>query len=137
LLYPKSNFNTEILDNVLKGTSPPLEVLMVKITKKKIDTCSVKEFEIRTTTVGETSFKFFEPIKYSGYFNYKNHIVLVYGDVGVFNFFIKSTHHKYFSFLNYTHDDNRPPVAVEPYVYLYNVIDDKYVLQAAGMPLGF
>jgi hypothetical protein len=137
LLSARSNFKYEVLDNILKGTMPPSGILMLKITKERVDTCVGKGFELRLTTLAKDSYKFLSPINYSGYFNYKNHLVLVYGDIGVVDFFIKSTTSKYFDFLDYKPVNNLPPVAIEPFVYVYSVKNNKCTLVDSGMLLSF
>jgi len=122
LLLPDSNFKVEILDRLIKEPTDTGTILMVRIEhnapmigQKGID----PDDEIWITALRANDFSMFKFIKdkYIGYFEYKGHIALVYGNTNGEDFFSKLGLSKEFPFLSLKPYDE--PVSFEPTAFVY------------------
>src|SRR6185503_7132557 len=141
LLNKKNNFNVDIFNDALTYTSHSSDVIMLRIAKivQKASDDSIA-YELRVAVLDQRAFKFFNfnRDKYFGFFNYRKHFVLVYGDNSADYFFSKVNFKKRFEFMPekpYDFDKN-PPISVEPSVFLYNYKNGRLKLKDTGM-LGF
>jgi hypothetical protein len=125
LLAPNENFKVGIINCVLDDSSDSSAVIMIRIQEKSRKNIRENEsYEVRVTKLGMGDFSFFNFVndKYFGYFEYKKHIVLVYGDNDNGFFFSKEKIRKRFNFLSIKkYDDKKhPPISIEPIVFIYN-----------------
>lgn len=127
LLIPKKNFKQEILNCVFDATIQASDVIMLRIGKEsKSDKRFIENesFEIRVTLLTPRDFALFNLLndKYLGYFKYKKHIILVYGDAKAEVFFLNTKSKKKFDFLSIKskRNPNNPPVSLEPNVLIYH-----------------
>jgi hypothetical protein len=139
LLIPNKNFRTEILDCVYKDRLDSSNVVMLGIHKNNVQN-EKDNYELRVTTLTLKEFAFFSFIedKYLGYFEYRSHLVLVYGDDNTKHFFSNTNVIKEFDFLPLKPNDykNKPPVSLEPIAFIYNFKNGQFNQIDSGV-LGF
>jgi hypothetical protein len=141
LLNEKSNFDNEILDPEIEKSFKPSDVIMLRVSKPELQTKSDSTaLEVGVTTLDRSSFIYFSFVhdKYFGFFNYQNHLVLVYGDDSPSYFFNKTTAKKSFEFMPmkaYVIDRNHPPIPIEANLSLYSYKNGKF--KSIDTRLGF
>lgn len=140
LLIPKNNFKPEILNRVYDSTYASSDVIMLRIAKEDKTNNVAKgnvnlEFRVVMLEVGMFASFTLVKDKYFGYFEYKKHIVLVYGDENTEKFFLKTGYRKTFSFLlvKINRNINKPPVSLEPNVLIYHYSDGVFSEVESGM----
>src|ERR1700733_11166704 len=139
LLVPKENFQSEIINCVFDDFPDSSSVIMLRIQKSDKQNITSKvddDYKLRITKLMTKDFAFFNLVsdKYFGYFTYKKHVVLVYGDKNIGYFFKKTKAERHFDFLSVKrYDDvNNPPIAIEPEVFVYDFINGKFTPSIAG-----
>ncbi len=126
LLDLNKNFKPAIIDTALKLSQNPTDIVMLHIAKKN-QLNATETYQLSLSTLESKEFAYFDPIKYYGYFEYKNHFILVYGDNSPVHFFIKTTLKKQFAFLpTKTRDPNEPPISIENDSIVYTFTKGQY-----------
>lgn len=139
LLVPKGTFNPNILDCVFDDFPDSTSVIMLRIQinyQKDTSPKHIPRYDVRITKLRPKNFAFFNLVsdKYFGYLYYKKHTVLVFGDENIGYFFKKTKVKKYFDFLSTKHYDdiNKPPIAIEPEVFVYDFTNGKFTPTITG-----
>ena len=143
-LVAQDNFKPEILNAVVDKHTDTSAIIMLRIQKieETVNGQQVaNKYDLRICSLTPPDFAYFSFFsdRYFGYFNYRNHIVLVYGDNNIGYFFKKTTALKHFYFLAVKHHDdvNKPPVAIEPYVYKLDFLNGEFMSYGGSMLYGF
>jgi len=140
-IIPKPVLRHEILDLALRriDSSAIIMIRAEKISpnKPQLKNCNLN---LGITAVLKRDFDYFHLIedKYWGYFEYRGHIALVYGDSFPDCFFSYATTKKTFDFLLDSKADmaNHRPVVLEPVVYIYRLINGELKMVDGGR-IGF
>jgi hypothetical protein len=133
-LQEKILIDNKILDEPLLFSHNPKSIVMLRITQLKLkgpsDSIGIR---LGVTAVDTSSFQFFHfrSDKYFGFFYYKNHLVIVYGDDSPHLFFFRTNDKKSFDFMPltpYVIDKDHPPIPIEATSSLYDYNNGKFKL---------